>query len=418
MSAAAERAFFDALREQPAEDGPRLIYADWLEEHGEPDRAEFIRVQCALARLPDDDRARPQLQVREAILREANELRWANPVRPFVTAWEFRRGVIDSVSVDTGQFLTNGPALFEIAPVRKVRFVDVGDRLIELVQARSLKHVRELDLVGNELGNRGPSLLARSPLLGRLDALDLGFTELDDRGLRVLAVSPAFGGLRSLRINDNSRIGAAGLRAIAESAYLTDLTDLDLSGNGLSEASIRPLLTGPPGSRLVRLSIARNRLGDAGIALFAGSSVLGRMLVADSWLDLRHVELGPTGTRALAAAPGLAGASAIDLDGNAIGDAGLAALAESPHVRQLRTLKLRENRISDDGVRHLARSPLMATVVHLDLRGNLITMAAQDRLHEASVQHDWRGKLELLTDSNLLRRPPGPLAWTVGRTPT
>src|SRR5262245_22546514 len=33
------------------DDGPRLIYADWLEDHGDPVRAEFIRVQCRLADL-------------------------------------------------------------------------------------------------------------------------------------------------------------------------------------------------------------------------------------------------------------------------------------------------------------------------------------------------------------------------------
>jgi uncharacterized protein (TIGR02996 family) len=30
-------------------DTPRLAFADWLDEHGEADRAEFIRVQVALA---------------------------------------------------------------------------------------------------------------------------------------------------------------------------------------------------------------------------------------------------------------------------------------------------------------------------------------------------------------------------------
>ena len=45
--------------EQAAEDAPRLVYADWLDEHGEADRAEFIRVQCELDALPP---ARPKLQ--------------------------------------------------------------------------------------------------------------------------------------------------------------------------------------------------------------------------------------------------------------------------------------------------------------------------------------------------------------------
>ena len=32
-----------AILEAPADDAPRLIYADWLDEHGRPDRADHIR---------------------------------------------------------------------------------------------------------------------------------------------------------------------------------------------------------------------------------------------------------------------------------------------------------------------------------------------------------------------------------------
>ena len=165
---------------------------------------------------------------------------------PLVTDRAFRRGVIDSVSVDAGQFLASGAAIFDLAPVRKVRFLDVGEQLAALVQSPLLRHVRELDLSGNTLGDQGPMLLARSPYLGRLDALDLGFTDLGDAGLKALADSPALGGLRSLRLNDNPGLGAAGIRAVAESAHLGELADLDLSGNGLTDAVLRPLLDGCP----------------------------------------------------------------------------------------------------------------------------------------------------------------------------
>src|SRR4051812_26377180 len=40
-----------AIVAQPDEDTPRLAYADWLDEHADPDRAEFIRVQCRLAEV-------------------------------------------------------------------------------------------------------------------------------------------------------------------------------------------------------------------------------------------------------------------------------------------------------------------------------------------------------------------------------
>lgn len=43
--------FTSAIIAEPADDGLRLIYADFLEENGEPEHGEFIRVQCELAKL-------------------------------------------------------------------------------------------------------------------------------------------------------------------------------------------------------------------------------------------------------------------------------------------------------------------------------------------------------------------------------
>lgn len=45
-------AFIRAIIARPDDDLPRLIYADWLDENQEPERAEFIRVQCELVRHP------------------------------------------------------------------------------------------------------------------------------------------------------------------------------------------------------------------------------------------------------------------------------------------------------------------------------------------------------------------------------
>ncbi len=42
-------AFLATIFDRPDDDGPRLVYADWLEERGECGRAEFIRAQCKLA---------------------------------------------------------------------------------------------------------------------------------------------------------------------------------------------------------------------------------------------------------------------------------------------------------------------------------------------------------------------------------
>lgn len=40
---------YKAILRHPEEDTPRLMYADWLDENDQPERAEFIRLQVALA---------------------------------------------------------------------------------------------------------------------------------------------------------------------------------------------------------------------------------------------------------------------------------------------------------------------------------------------------------------------------------
>src|SRR6266536_2625699 len=45
-------ALLAAICAQPDEDTPRLVFADYLEENGEPDRAAFIRAQVEFARTP------------------------------------------------------------------------------------------------------------------------------------------------------------------------------------------------------------------------------------------------------------------------------------------------------------------------------------------------------------------------------
>ena len=52
-------AFLAAIIESPDDDTPRLVFADWLEEHGEVERAEFIRLDIKLSHLrpgPDEHR--------------------------------------------------------------------------------------------------------------------------------------------------------------------------------------------------------------------------------------------------------------------------------------------------------------------------------------------------------------------------
>src|SRR5262249_1506358 len=146
-------ALFCAILDHPEEDTPRLIFADWLDEHGEADRAEFIRVQIELSRLApgQDEQSRlafnegdqwslsnrlesvfaqvaaeraalehgrySELKLREQELLEDHGDSWSEPLRPFVVnegffpALVFRRGFVERTRVSLSSFVTNAESL-------------------------------------------------------------------------------------------------------------------------------------------------------------------------------------------------------------------------------------------------------------------------------------------------------------------
>lgn len=66
---AAHAGFIADIIEHPEDDSIRLIYADWLEDHGDPERAEFIRVQVELWASYGNrlDRLRPIVPTHECV---------------------------------------------------------------------------------------------------------------------------------------------------------------------------------------------------------------------------------------------------------------------------------------------------------------------------------------------------------------
>src|SRR6516225_3050806 len=96
-----QKSLLAAILAAPEDDAPRLVYADWLEEHGGADdlaRSELIRAQCRLAHLPEDDPIAFDLRWRAEELLAAHGRGWAEDV----PAWArpecvFRRGFVDGV---------------------------------------------------------------------------------------------------------------------------------------------------------------------------------------------------------------------------------------------------------------------------------------------------------------------------------
>jgi len=101
-----QAALLQAIRVAPDDDLPRLVYADWLEEHDQAQYAEFIRAQCALARLPECDPERPVLTRRAAELLKWHGYRFLQLDHPqVVRGMTFDRGFVEQIQIPARQLL-------------------------------------------------------------------------------------------------------------------------------------------------------------------------------------------------------------------------------------------------------------------------------------------------------------------------
>jgi uncharacterized protein (TIGR02996 family) len=149
-------AFLAAIREAPEDDAPRLVYADWLDESGAPERAELIRLQCqaarptadgsegfafhfswahlakfSLERFAPDLAARVEARLRSADLGDAND--WFGPVANGVRVMA-SRGFPGSVFADD---LASFRTALE-GPLRLAPFTHLDVRLASLEEADEL----------------------------------------------------------------------------------------------------------------------------------------------------------------------------------------------------------------------------------------------------------------------------------------
>jgi uncharacterized protein (TIGR02996 family) len=184
-----EQSLRRAIAEQPEEDTPRLALADWLDENGRPERAEFIRLQVELTHYAADDPACRPLRRREAELWVAYRKTWKAEVPdvPGINWRGYDRGFLAVLDADTTElFISCADALFAAAPVRSVRILqaEAGDGW-RLAVLPVLARLRELDLTGcGNLEDEDADALAASPHLTNLRALRLGGNRISDAGLR------------------------------------------------------------------------------------------------------------------------------------------------------------------------------------------------------------------------------------------
>ena len=365
----------DALRRailaQPDDDTLRLIFADWLDENGRPERAAFIRAQVSAAQAePFSPDALRHAKAADRVLKPQMD-EWAKTVRQRVLAWRFARGFVEHVAVDVATFPRDAATLFAAEPIRSVqvaRFAYAGEvSLLPFFEAPQLERVTRLDLSDLRLSPAELDPLTACPHLANLTDLSLCRTPVHPDWLTTLLVGPALPALAGLDLADVSHLGPR-LADVLPRADHRHLRRLDVSGIPFDSGEIQKVL----GSRCLR-EVEELRLG-----WMTGTGRAGALTHLDlgwviEWDRLR----------------------VLDLNGQGVGDDGVIEvvkqMARQREPSPLRWLGLANNRVGADGVRALVLSDeAKLNLYYLDVRGNGLTLsqraALQSRFKDAHIE--------------------------------
>jgi uncharacterized protein (TIGR02996 family) len=231
-----EEAFLADIADHPEDDSLRLIYADWLEDSGQVERAAFIRVQCELARLPRDDPRRRELKTRERELQEKHERQWLGPLLDFVEDWGFQRGLLEAVTFCRSDLraVLGSPHLGCLHDLELARVGPRADAVCEVLE--------------------------ESPLPGRLERLAVRDSLLRLRGVEALRRA-SFVSLKELDLDGNS-LCPDSVWALRQSRFWPNLVALSLNRNPLRDQGASELLAAPRPPRMDLLRLVGCDIGE------------------------------------------------------------------------------------------------------------------------------------------------------------
>lgn len=214
------RSFFRAIKENPDDDTPRLIFADWLQERGDAAaaaRGEYLRLSVLRHRLSPDDPNYSLLKRREGELFTEHRWVWLGPLQDAARTWSFERGMIQ-ITAEARNLST--PEVTAWTQTEAALWIDAltlstlkGADIFSLADSPLLANVNQLDLHGNgrfrlqllfrALGDREFRFLTHLRLiqcrlsletieslarckLPRLSCLDYGRCIIPDEGIALL----------------------------------------------------------------------------------------------------------------------------------------------------------------------------------------------------------------------------------------
>jgi len=363
-----ESALLGAIRGNPDEDTPRLVFADWLQENGQTERAEFIRLQCEAARMPLGTKDRRKKEIAAEKLFKAHKVEWFGPLwkkfyssKPAVSHCHIERGFITSLKNDVREFIAHADAIAKYAPcLRRVRVKHVEGDIAKLLAKPFIRDVAELDLIS--LHPESYAILRDHPAWGAFDALRLTFefenetdtlAELENvplvKAVRRLdlhygyflhsdqipevgdaaAQEPSLRELRRLKLPNLRGFGFYGMDAESAKTFaawpgLKQLDWLDFETCGINDDAAVAILTATTLPKLTRLNLNENDLSTPTAEALANCKQLaGLTNLAIDWNNLRDADA----TR-LAASTVLPAMLPMDVSFNHLTEKGIAALRE------------------------------------------------------------------------------------------
>jgi uncharacterized protein (TIGR02996 family) len=337
-----------AVFRNPEEDTPRLVFADFLEENGQSDRAALIRYKCELAReKPNTRRHRELVKLLEPLWAKVRDS--IEPLPEGVTCF-CERGFL-RVACDLS-------FLGEIGSL-PARFTNLfRDGWVETLEA-TFYYDGVAEGVGELLG-----------LVGELDVSRARQTE-EIMVQLVVDTSEAMAGGRLARVkvhrNDRTAYEALVKARRGEAVAPVGSTESTRYHHGLTPQTLDLL------ARAGRLSGARHLSLGGLYGRPLGDAEVPTLLSADlAVLETLHLEgwhLTRDGVAALAEGIPFRLRSLVFFN-CAFGVGGIAALASSTGLRGLETLRLSQCSLTDADALALANSKALPNLTHLDLRMN------------------------------------------------
>jgi uncharacterized protein (TIGR02996 family) len=357
-------ALLQTCKQQPEDDTPRLVLADWLEEYGdEADRhwAELIRLQLGPASMESARRV-------GALCREWGE-RWLGGIAVAAEKWQKPGGWFPLTSLltlpDEGKRTGGWYAWRGLFTVRYSGTKGDAQALARTTEGESCARVAHLCL--DRVRTPALEVLADVPALKDLTFLTIAPETSDDATAELLARSPNFARLGALCLNSPD-LTDRGLTALADAAHLAAIISLSLIKVSVTTRGMQTLAGAAfaPSLRYLRLRSGQCDLGDCRETLAALGSLPA--------LEKLELSVPSLNTAALADAPGFAALQELNLTegvpAHRFGDAGLLALLRTRGLPQLRVLNISSTGLSDVGLRALAQSDLLRRLTSLNLRDN------------------------------------------------